>query len=220
MSYPRLALGFLIMAAGVLITLDNLGLVNAGDYLPYWPAALIAIGALKLAERGFVGKGATGGWLWIIAGGVLLAWSLGYVNPIRLLPLVLVVIGGRLVWHTLIPKPRDDAKGTAFVDGWATLGGNARASASKEFRGGDINVFMGGIQLDLRHAAIAKPPAVLEVFVMWGGLEVTIPERWAVEPRATVLLGGVEDKTRAPDDSTEKLVIRGVVLMGGIEIRN
>lgn len=220
MSYPRLALGFLIMAAGVLITLDNLGMVDAGGYLRYWPAALVVIGALKLAEHGVVGPGAFGGWVWVIAGGVLLAWTLGYASPLRLLPLILVVIGGRLVWHTLAPRPERGPHTGGRVDGWALMGGTGRSSASADFRGGDLNVLMGGIELDLRQAAIAGNPAVIEVFVMWGGIEIKVPERWAVDPQVTALLGGFEDKTRSPDDATEKLTVRGVVVMGGIEIRN
>ena len=88
------------------------------------------------------------------------------------------------------------------------------------FRGGDLNAFMGGVELDLRQAAIAEPPAVIDVFAMWGGIEIRVPERWSVDPRVTAILGGFEDKTRSPDDSTERLVVRGLVLMGGIEIKN
>ena len=40
--------GLLIIAVGVLFTLDNLGLAHAVDYLRYWPAGLIAVGLLKL----------------------------------------------------------------------------------------------------------------------------------------------------------------------------
>jgi hypothetical protein len=220
MSYPRVALGFLIMAAGILITLDNLGMLDAGDYMRYWPAALVAIGAVKVAERGFFGPGAFGGWIWVFAGGALLLWTLDYVNPLGLLPLILVVIGGRLVWNTLMPPPAKAPRGGGYVDGWAVLGGSSRSSGSQDFRGGDLNVFMGGIELDLRQAAIAGSPAVIDVFVMWGGIEIKVPERWAVDAQVTALLGGFEDKTRPGDDAQEKLTIRGLVLMGGIEIRN
>jgi hypothetical protein len=39
--------------------------------------------------------------------------------------------------------------------------------------------------------------------------------------RAMPLMGGVEDKTRAPQASTlKRLVIRGIVVMGGVSIKN
>jgi len=221
MSYPRLVFGFLIMVAGVLITLDNLGFLNAGEILRFWPAALIVVGVLKLVERGFIGSGTVGGWLWVFAGSILMLWTLGLVNPFSLLPLVLVVLGGRLVWHTFSPKEgRRGRSPEGFVDGVAVLGGNSRSSSSQSFRGGDLNAFMGGVELDLRDAAIAESPAVIDVFVMWGGIEIKVPERWFVDPKVTALLGGFEDKTRGSADAGERLVIRGLVLMGGIEIKN
>ena len=34
------------------------------------------------------------------------------------------------------------------------------------------------------------------------------------------MLGGFEDKTRAPQGATHRLIIRGIAIMGGIEIKN
>jgi hypothetical protein len=220
MSYPRLVFGFLIMAAGVLITLDNLGFVDAGDYLRFWPAALVVVGGLKLAERNVIGPGSLGGWLWVGAGAALLLWTLDFASPFSLLPLVLVVVGARLVWHTFAPRPSRGARPEGFVEGVAVLGANVRSSSSPSFRGGDLNAFMGGVELDLREAAIEESPAVIDVFAMWGGIEIKVPERWNVDPRVTALLGGFEDKTRGSADAQERLVVRGLVLMGGVEIKN
>jgi hypothetical protein len=37
----------------------------------------------------------------------------------------------------------------------------------------------------------------------------------------TPILGGFEDKTRPPHEvSTQRLVIRGIVMMGGVEVKN
>ena len=45
---PQLLMGLVIIAVGVLFTLDNLGMLEAQEYLRYWPAGLVAIGGLKL----------------------------------------------------------------------------------------------------------------------------------------------------------------------------
>jgi predicted membrane protein len=79
---------------------------------------------------------------------------------------------------------------------------------------------MGGCELDLRHAAI-DGEAVIEIFALWGGIEIRVPEDWTVVSRVTPLLGGVDDTTRPPQSaSRHRLVVRGFVVMAGVEIKN
>jgi len=61
---------------------------------------------------------------------------------------------------------------------------------------------------------------VIDVFAMWGGIEVRVPEGWAVENRVFPFLGGVEDRTRPAPDATQRLVLKGMVVMGGMEIKH
>jgi hypothetical protein len=56
---------------------------------------------------------------------------------------------------------------------------------------------------------------------MWGGIELRVPEDWTVISRVVPVLGGLEDKTRAPQGAgTHRLIVRGFAIMGGIEIKN
>ena len=102
----------------------------------------------------------------------------------------------------------------------AVLGGVNRGNNSRAFRGGDLTAVMGGCEIDLRQAAI-EGEAVIDVFAMWGGIEIRVPENWSVVGRVTPILGGYEDKTRPPRDAgTQRLIVRGMVIMGGVEIKN
>ena len=47
---PQLLLGLFVAAAGVLLTLDNLGIVEADRYLRFWPIGLVALGLFKLSQ--------------------------------------------------------------------------------------------------------------------------------------------------------------------------
>jgi predicted membrane protein len=102
----------------------------------------------------------------------------------------------------------------------AILGGVSRGNNSSAFRGGDLLAIMGGCEIDLRKAAI-NGEATIDVFAMWGGIELRVPEDWTVVNRVVPLLGGVDDKTRPPQGTTgHLLVLRGFAIMGGIEIKN
>jgi predicted membrane protein len=220
---PQLLVGVLIIAVGILLTLDNLHVVDAYRYLRYWPAALIALGLVKVwrSREGY--GGAFGGFvLTSIGAWLLLERTVEFELSFRdLWPTVLVLFGGFLVWQGLSgPRRRVTADSQALVAVTALLGGVARGNNSSAFRGGEVTAVMGGCELDLRNAAI-DGEAVSDVFAMWGGIEIRVPEDWSVSSRVTPLLGGVEDKTRPPQGaSRHHLVLRGFVIMAGVEIKN
>jgi predicted membrane protein len=103
----------------------------------------------------------------------------------------------------------------------AIMGGVTRGNNSPAFRRADLLAIMGGLEIDLRKAAI-NGEAVIDLFVMWGGIEIRVPEDWTVTSHVVPLMGGVEDKTRPPQTAhvQHSLVLRGVALMGGVEIKN
>jgi len=219
---PQLLMGLIIIAVGALFTLDNLGLVEAHRYLRYWPAALILAGVLKIWQsRG--GAGAFGGLLFIVAG----LWLLGStfhvvtINFFDLWPLLLVLFGASLVWRGLGGgRARAATDGHSTVSALAVLGGVHRGNNSRAFRGGDLTAVLGGCEIDLRQAAI-DGEAVIDVFAMWGGIEIKVPEDWTVASRVVPILGGFEDKTRPQRGAANhRLIVRGFVIMGGVEVKS
>jgi hypothetical protein len=112
--------------------------------------------------------------------------------------------------------------GQAQFSALAIMGGVSRRSSSQAFQGADLTAVMGGCEIDLRQASIAQgTEATIEVFAFWGGIEIQVPEDWTVVTRVMPLMGGVEDKTRVLPGAYEKrLVVRGIVVMGGAGIKN
>ena len=220
---PHVVVGVFIIAVGVLFTLDNLGLVDAGRYLRFWPVGLILIGLLKLSRSHEGAGSAFGGLVFTVAGSWLLLEQTAVVRVSfwDLWPMLLVFFGGYLVWQGATARQhRTSNDATDTVSAFAVLGGVARGNNSKHFRGGDLTAIMGGCELDLRQAAI-NGDATIDVFAMWGGIEIRIPEDWTVIARVNPVLGGFDDKTRPPQGlSTHRLTIRGVAFMGGIEVKN
>jgi hypothetical protein len=120
----------------------------------------------------------------------------------------------------------DRAEKVSMFAVWSSV---RRASAASPFRGGDITAIMGGGQLDLRLATI--PPgeeAVLDIVAVMGGVEIIVPPTWVVSTPIMPFMGGVEDKRfpLLPTDPTAsgretggRLVLRGLVMMGGVHIK-
>src|SRR5262249_2237017 len=91
----------------------------------------------------------------------------------------------------------------------------------QDFRGGSATAVMGRCEIDLRAAAITTPhEPVLEVFAMWGGIEVRVPPDWTVVSQVDPILGGYDDSTQPPKHDSNRLLIRGSSIMGGSELTN
>jgi predicted membrane protein len=80
---------------------------------------------------------------------------------------------------------------------------------------------MGGCEIDLRQAAMQADEVVINTFSFWGGIEIRVPEDWNVSTEILPLMGGCEDHTETHGDRPHKhLVVKGMAIMGGVEVRN
>lgn len=219
---PQLIIGFLMLVAGILLLLDNFGLVHARLVLRYWPAGLILIGiALMLQAQRAAGR--VSGLFWILLGAWLLLGNIGLLrlDLWDLWPVPIVMIGAYLVWQAIHgpDQPLDRERESQF-SALAIMGGVGRKISSPAFTGGEATALLGGVKIDLHEAAIAADEAVIDVFAFWGGVELAVPEGWAVVNRVVAVLGGADDRTRpATSADAKRLVIRGICLMGGVEIK-
>jgi hypothetical protein len=229
MSIPRLTVGLGVIVLGVAWTLDNFHIRFAHDVSRLvwrcWPLALVAIGIANIAQAK-TWAGYAGGMIWLVAGGWLLGQTLGIIDVSiwAMWPLVLVAFGGWILLNGIRP-PGTASRGPSVSDDTigaiAVMSGVKRRSSSRDFRGGDLIAVMGGAAIDLRDAAIASGEAQLEVFAMWGGIEIFVPQGWAVKVTVFPFMGGVEDKTTHPtSDLPPRLLVRGLVIMGGVEIKH
>ena len=221
----QVVMGLLIVTVGVLFTLDNLDVLDARDYLQYWPAGLMVVGGVKVWQAARGGHGWFGGLLFMGIGAWMLLNRIIYItiDARQFFPLMLVVLGGYMVWRGFGGKrPARPADGHSSFSALAIMSGVARRSTSQTFAGADLTAVMGGCEIDLRQASIEPgTEAVIDVFAFWGGIDIKVPEDWIVITKALPIMGGIEDKTRAPQPaSTKRLIIRGVVVMGGVVVKN
>lgn len=152
-----------------------------------------------------------------------------YAIYVKLWPLLLVALGGLIVYKFYNPKY--DFKTTTFMaensdaqflNESNVMGGTNKKIFSKNFIGGRINCIMGGVQLDLTEADLG-PNAALNVFILMGGAEIRAPKEWNIIIDVLPIMGGVEDQIfkypASVVNSEKKIYLTGNVLMGGIEIK-
>lgn len=230
----RVIIGGLLIFFGLIFTLDNLEVLDAGDIFDYWPMILIVIGLIKTLQPREEGQRPFGIALLVL--GVFFQLQMLVFTPWRLYlwPVLLLAAGGLLVWRSLgrsrggtAAARTDGYRARAGMEGtsdFSFMGGVNRVVESRDYRGGEATAVMGAVELDLRGSTIATSPAILDVFALWGGIEITVPPEWKVDVRGIPILGGFENKARSSVQDAnapeQVLVIRGTALMGGVEIKN
>jgi predicted membrane protein len=222
----QVVLGLLVVGMGVLFLLDNLDILNFRHAIGFWPLAFIVAGCVALFGNGSRSSNYMGGVL-VAIGVLMVAGRMGffYVSWGTLWPLVMIALGGLVLFRSLGPGRvartgmADGAGADNVVDVVAVLGGFERRVTTSDFRGGEITAILGGCELDLREASIAKE-AVINVFAIWGGINIKVPPDWTVVLNGTPLMGGFSEKTVTPPDVSKRLVITGYAIMGGVEVRN
>lgn len=215
--------GLFLLLLGSLLFAQNLDVLSLRQYRQFWPVLPLAFGLFKLLLGATQGEKAFG-LLVAVFGGGQLARVLGYWSPdsLDIVSLALISVGVFFVFRGLFGRPEPDLRkdSSDWISAFAMMAGFERSNNSQNFRGGDLTAVMGGCEIDLRQASM-RAPASIDVFVMWGGIELRVPEDWTVELRGIPVLAGFVDKSRPPALATEKrLVIRGMALMGGVEIKN
>jgi predicted membrane protein len=226
----RIIIGLVFLTLGALLFADRFDIIpfNWNHYIFTWQSLLIFIGLISLAKNE---SRVTGIILIAIGGGFLAAKIFGFHYPIKYFfwPTVFVALGLILIFQkgTRISKSTfGHSKGIIdmdYIDDVAIFGGSDQKVSSKNFKGGKISNIFGGSNFDLMDADLAPGQNVLDMFCLFGGSKLIVPADWRVKIEVTAIFGGYSDKRRVTTKSDnidqKELVIRGVVIFGGGEIK-
>lgn len=224
-----------LIGVGILFLLDQFHIVAADlSFSLVWSLVLIFFGVRVAANprRQSTWLGAVLVLIGVVVG--LRAFGVIAFGMGRLWPLILVVAGIALI---LTPRPRSrapifvsspwtqnmDPTGNS-VDITAVFGGAKQRITSQQFQGGQITAVCGGFQLDLTGANFDGDTCVINISTFCGGGEIRLPPGWLVSFEGQTILGGYSDETHTFPGYTppqiKRLVIRGVALMGGVQVKN
>jgi hypothetical protein len=173
---PNLVVGLTIMAVGVVLLLDTLGIREVGSFMRYWPFLIVLFGASLVAQAfrpvdPAAPKRHQGGvpcfFLFLL--GVAMFWSFGLPGVI----------------DTQASGRRATATGVM---------GRAETSVPGDVRDARVAAVMGRSTLDLRQVTLAPGEAMtVDVFVTMGRATVRIPDHWVVDLSALPVMGSVDE---------------------------
>lgn len=113
-------------------------------------------------------------------------------------------------------------KSLDYIDLVAVFGGAQQMVYSKNFKGGDIVAVFGGADVNL-HQTDFEQVVKIEIIAVFGGVKLIVPPHWEVKSDIAAVFGGVDDKrlmkTQNPEVDRKLLVIEGLALFGGIDIK-
>jgi hypothetical protein len=243
---------------GVVLTLDNLGFVDAHAVFRYWPLIPMLVGAAFVVQGREMREWVIGaGWMAVGTAFLLRNLDVFHFRLSDFLPLILVAVGVKVIfgrsrrqtppppggphwgWPGMpgvppVPPPPAEFGGPPF--GAPTLGAPPPAGAEtlrvfamlsgadRRHRGPLAHVeaaaVMGGCDIDLRDTVPTADPLVIQVFAMWGGIELRVPPGWLIQNESWPILGGIVDNTTPPAMPTHRVILRGNAFMGGVEVKN
>ena len=215
----------------ILLTFDIVN-IDLKSYIFSWKTLLIAIGVVILVstEQRMTG--------YILIGVGLLFWLPSLFNfnvslhqvfwPLVLIAIGLVIISRRHKHDTSGGQGRttpgeDGSFQTDYIDDVSIFGGGIKRYSSQNLRGGNVTAIFGGSEIDLTTSQLSNEGTVVDLFTMFGGTKLIVPGSWQVKSEATSLFGGFSDKRHIKPEQTiddKVLLIKGVVLFGGVEIKS
>jgi predicted membrane protein len=214
----RTLLGILIVLAGLLLLLSQVGIYNFGDFISdWWPMILIIIGAYSLAVNA---APSIGGLLLVLVGAWFQLGKLDFMPPNwnkYLLPVIVMLIG----LYFLLTKREKAVTDTDRVNHVAIFSGINTRNESKNFKGGSITAIFGGVEIDLTSAEIAGGSADMETTVAFGGADIVVPGSWRVEVTGLPIFGGWSNKTKDFEkaEGAPVLRVRCLAMFGGVDIK-
>jgi predicted membrane protein len=201
---PRVMAGLVLIALGVLFTLDSFGVIDAGSIGDYWPLFLIVPGVASLA---WPRKNADRLWgvILIAVGTLFLLRNLDivWISFRHVWPAVLVAVGVYLVWRAIDSRREPPEGGDGGIGQRAHDGAIAGLEASR----------------GLREPVAPSMADRLNEFAMFGGGDRTIRSQAFRGGTVTAIMGGFDIDMRDAVMAADSASIEVFVVMGGIDLK-
>lgn len=222
----RILWGIVLVAAGVILSLNAFNITNIDIFFDGWWTLFIivpcAIGLFTDYDKGghIIGL-CIGVFLLLCCQDILnfdMFWKL-------LVPVIIVVIGVKMIVGSIFGSRSEQvvkqlkADNASMQSGAATFSSSTLDYAGEVFEGAQLDAVFGGIQCDLRGAVI-HGDCVINASAVFGGIDIYVPDDLNVKVNSNSIFGGVSGKERRNTPANQHtLYLNAACLFGGIEIK-
>jgi hypothetical protein len=139
-----------------------------------------------------------------------------YIVPVFIIMIGLRMLSGRSrTWQF----PAEETNHEDEINKVAVFSAINQKILSNDFKSGKVVAVFGGGEIDLSEVKTQDDRVELELVAVFGGLKVRIPKNWKVKSEAVGIIGGFDNRTR--NEKADIVVhVKGVAMMGGVEITN
>ena len=216
--------GVVLLAVGVIIALNALGLTDVSMWFDGWWTLFIivpcTIGLFTDNDKGGNLFGIILGVLLLLASRDIISFSLLWK---LLVPAILLLIGIKMIFGSFFSskanKIFDEIKqeGGDLNVGFAAFSGNDMKFEGQKFEGADLNAYFGGVECDLRGAIIDKDCAI-KATAIFGGIDIIVPQNINVKVTSNSLFGGVSNKS-SHTEGAPTVYVNATCMFGGVDIK-
>jgi len=232
---PRLVLGMVTFLLGGLFLADSVDMLRADSGLALWPVGLVALGLIVVLQPDTANRvvGAVlmvaGVWLLLNAVGV---WGYRFWQT---WPYLLIAGGAWMLYRVHIMREREGPAGRPpgapgrfdeattdadSVAAFAFLNRVERQATSVHFKQGEFSAVLGGCEIDLSRAAMGDGDnqMVIDVFALFGRIELEVPSGWRVENRVVPLIGRTDSPPQPAGAGAPTVVVQGSAILGRVAV--
>lgn len=231
----RLIFGAALIFIGIMFLFDSMNLFrfDVSEIIFSWPSFFIFAGLILIVKsnKKLVGS------IFVILGVFFLIpkvfYFINYDDEV-IVPVIIIAIGVYILLHKRGETTGNSQTYKGFftrttttnlnrVDDVAIFGGGNKVILSDHFEGGSVTSLFGGSEIDLSQCKLAEGNNFIDLIAVFGGSTFIVPQDWNVTLDVLPLFGGFSNKiVRHPSvviDSSRRLIIKGIVLFGGGEIK-
>lgn len=85
----------------------------------------------------------------------------------------------------------------------------------------NVSVLCGGVELDLREAVLSQPEVTIQLAVIMGGVDITVPHGVRVINNTSAILGGTDlhGTDQVTDPNAPVVHLTGTCMLGGVDVK-